>query len=182
MAGFVNRQVSVVKKQKTGALEGGVEKKQTVTHQREPSRLPRYRLPVVKLLEPHRKRLAIPSSKPSSRALADGRTNAAQGRKANATGDRRGFRFAGERVIPRCKGRKSVQAKRQRQEARSGCSRPYKTECFVGRAELRCVLVENDRERDILQQPFKMPLVAERVEERPVPYLVQDFHGDSPRD
>src|SRR5215831_13417060 len=62
MAGFVNRQVSVVKKQKTGALEGGVEKKQTVTHQREPSRLPRYRLPVVKLLEPHRKRLAIPSS------------------------------------------------------------------------------------------------------------------------
>src|SRR5215471_1258797 len=53
MAGFVNRQVSVVKKQKTGALEGGVEKKQTVAHQREPSRLPRYRLPVVKLFEPH---------------------------------------------------------------------------------------------------------------------------------
>src|SRR5215831_4941705 len=52
MAGFVNRQVSVVQKQKTGALEGGVEKKQTVTHQGEPSRRPRYRLPVVKLLEP----------------------------------------------------------------------------------------------------------------------------------
>src|SRR5580765_5597791 len=52
-------------------------------------------------------------------------------------------------------------------------------QCFVSRAELRCVFIENYGNGNVLQQIFKVPFVLERIEEGAVLHFLEDFDGDA---